>query len=346
MATLQRLLGQTVLGLFTLALMATAPAEPVDAANVVLPSMSAPQHPGRDGTLMVATSNAIELVSPTTGAVLHSVPIPDSYRLAYNATSPDSQMAVAPDGKAAFVAVIHSPMADHGASTSPMILEVPLDGGRVTVTATDAEAPSISPDGKSLAYLEYPLPGGAAGNGLTENLVTLNLVSRAQRTINLSADYEEANGPVGVNGLSWSPSGSTLAIATREFADVYGEFDDVRLLNPLHPIVAFGPRANPTLLRVAGGIPAPATNPSQFIDGYQAISFMPGGDVAVIDAEIGQADPLIQSRAVPPHFSLHQHDRELPGSSSINWPSALAGSYIFSAATMSARVAGGPTTHK
>src|SRR5580658_6335315 len=206
------------------------------------------QRPRPDGTLVVATANAIELVSPSTGAVTRTVPIPDTYVLALDASSPDSQMAVSPDGKMAYVAVKYRPRALPVNTPTPEILAVPLDGGRPRVAATDAVAPALSSDGGRLAYLEDTVPPGSTiPQRTSETVMVLNLKSRTREAFDLRAAYLEANGPVAVNGLSWSPSGATLAVSAVEFADVYGSFDSVVLLDPAAPV---NPEANPKLLRV------------------------------------------------------------------------------------------------
>jgi hypothetical protein len=242
--------------------------------------------PGRAGTLVLATANAIELVSASTGDVMRTVPIPDTYELALDASAPDSQMSVSPDGKTAYVTVTNGPGAFDVEAAPPEILAVPLDGGRPSVAVTEASAPAVSPDGNRLAYLADPLPlGGTVRQRPPETVMVLNLKSRTRKAYDLGAAYFEANGPVGVNGLSWSISGATLAVSIIEFADVYGSFDSVDLLKTATPV---SPEGNPKQLRVGATaqIP-PATDPSQFLFGFQSATYMTNGEVAVISAEPG-----------------------------------------------------------
>jgi hypothetical protein len=253
-------------------------------------------NPEHAGTLVLASANAIELVSPTTGAVMRTVAIPDTYELALDASAPDSQMAVAPDGKVAYVTVTNGPGSDDLAPLPPKILAVPLDGGTPSVVVTEAVAPAVSSDGDRLAYLDDPLPlEGTAPQRSSETVMVLNLKSRTTKAYDLRAAYFEANGPVGVNGLSWSPSGGTLAVSVIEFADIYGSYDSVDLLNPA---VAVNRDGNPKELRVRGiaQIP-PATDPSQFIAGLQSGTYMTNGDMTAIEAEPGEANPCSQPAA-------------------------------------------------
>jgi hypothetical protein len=248
---------------------------------------------GLAGTLALASANAIELVSPTTGAVMRTVRIPDTYELALNASEQDSQMALSPNGKMAYVTVTLGPGAFDVEPSPPEILAVPLDGGRPTVAVSGAIAPAVSPDGERLAYLEDSAPpDGTAVHRPSETVMVLNLKSRTRESFDLRAAYAEANGPVDVNGLSWSPSGATLAVSVVQFADVYGSFDSVGMLD-LHAAVS--PEDNPKQLRVRGiaSIP-PATNPSQFIPGFQSATYITHGDLAVINAEPGQTRPCSQ----------------------------------------------------
>jgi hypothetical protein len=257
------------------------------ATLVVAPGFRSDAFAGRlgpAGTLVLASANAIELVSPTTGAVLRTVPIPRTYELALDASAPDSQMAVAPDGKVAYVTVTNGPGSDDLKPLPPEILAVPLDGGRPTVAATAAVAPAVSPDGNRLAYLEEPLPPeGTARHGFSETVVVLNFKSGTRKAYDLRAAYFEANGPVGVNGLSWSPSSLTLAVSVIEFADVFGSFDSASLLNPA---VAVSPEGNPKQVRVRGiAQSTPPRTPPQFLFGFQSATYVTNGEIALISDE-------------------------------------------------------------
>jgi hypothetical protein len=250
--------------------------------------------PEAAGTLVLASANAIELVSPTTGTVIRTVPIPDTYQLALDASVPDSQMAVSPDGKTAYVTVTNGP-GSFDVNPSPLeILAVPLDGGKPTVAVTDAVDPAVSPDGDRLAYLEDTLPPeGTVLQQSSETVMVLNFKSKTHEAFDLRAAYAEANGPVAVNGLSWSPSGATLAVSVVEFADVYGSFDSVGLLDPA---AALSPEGNPKQLHVRGITLIPPTRaPSQFHFGFQSAAYMTNGEVALINAE-----PLLPHFCAPP----------------------------------------------
>lgn len=244
--------------------------------------------PAPVATLVVASATALQLVDPTTGAVVRTVPLPAPDELALDASEPDSQMAVAPDGKTAYVTV--QPAPGIGVRPAPPeILAVPLDGGAPAVVATDAVAPAVNRAGDRLAYLQdsAPVPrSGPVAPRPSETVVILNLATRARRALDLRDAYAEANGPVAVNGLSWSPSGSTLAVAVVEFADVYGSYDTVDLLDPAAPVS----QGNPELLRVRGSAPIPpAANPTRFVPGFQSATYRTDGDLAVISAEPAKA---------------------------------------------------------
>jgi hypothetical protein len=257
-----------------------------------LPSDAFAVRPEGAGTLVLAAAHALELVSPTSGAVLRTIRIPDDYEVALDASAPDSQMAVAPNGRVAYVTVTSGPASDDLAPLPPEILAVPLDGARPSVAASAAETPVVSPDGNRLAYLKETLPPEETPrNAFSETVMVLNLKSRTRKTYDLRAAYFEANGPIGVNGLSWSPSGDILAVSVIEFADVFGSFDSVDLFNPA---VAVGPQGNPKLLRVRGiAQSTPPRTPPQFLFGFESGAYETNGDISIISDEPS-------SQCVPP----------------------------------------------
>jgi hypothetical protein len=151
------------------------------ALGLMVPSAAVRQRPGSAGTLVAASTDAIDLISATTGDVLRSVPIPDSYQLALQASAPDSQMTLSPDGKTAYVTVNCGPARCNIEAAPPDILAIPIDGGRPTVVMADAMAPAISPDGKRLAYLEDSVPPGSSDQARTsETVAILKLTSGIQ----------------------------------------------------------------------------------------------------------------------------------------------------------------------
>jgi WD40-like Beta Propeller Repeat len=259
-------------------------------------------HPSPSGTLVLASAHTIELVSPTSGALERTLPIPSPYELAFDASVSDSQMAVSPDGKTAYVTVASGPESS-GVDSAPFeILAVPLDGAKPTVTVSDAVDPAVSPDGTRLAYLEDTLPArGMVLQRPSETVVIFNLKSKTQQMYNLGVTFLEGSGPNAVNGLSWSPFGATLAVAIVKAYDTFGAFDSAgildsaKALSPERYTEALRPEGNPrplargaTTFSDKQRIP-PGFSPPPFLFGFQSATYMTNGDIALIDAEPLQA---------------------------------------------------------
>jgi hypothetical protein len=148
--------------------------------------------PGSDsaGTFVTVRSDGtVELLSPRTGAVLHTLVGPSPTDS--DGRHPGDAYAVTATKKAAFIAYY---------SPRPVIERIPLGGGRLTYL-TYGMSPAVNRDGTELAVNRLASAGGSG----SDHVVVRDLDSGSERTVYSGSGI--------VEDLSWSANGTELAMS-------------------------------------------------------------------------------------------------------------------------------------
>ena len=119
--------------------------------------------------LVAVSGDSVEVLSASTGAVLRSVTIAPSL-----ATAIGAQIAVAPPGDTMYASTIVGTTC-----ASNLVVDVDLQSGFVRVVAEFASAPTISPNGSQLAYIDYSGPACSPDTITVEDLASGRQIGRA-----------------------------------------------------------------------------------------------------------------------------------------------------------------------
>jgi hypothetical protein len=223
------------------------------------PSPITPARPS--GIVGVTSAGALQVLNPATGTSIRT--------LVPGGVLPE-EITVSPNGTVYYATT-------HGCGTE--IYAVPVTGGRSTPVAAGA-LPAVSPDGKSLAFVQEPYASGgqpafwrcnSSQPVNSVNLVIRNLATGAQDTF-----IPPVNGSSAlvypIAHLSWSPDGTRIALS-------FGEVQDNNGWN----LVIFDPstaRSDILMNRIprTGQVPVRGGNRGFY---YREGVYLPNGDLLV-----------------------------------------------------------------
>jgi hypothetical protein len=211
--------------------------------------------------MAVTTAGALVRLDPTTGHQL-AILVPSGVV--------GDEVAVSHDGSDVYFEMDKG--CDH------QIWQVGINGGDPSVVAPEGSHPAISPSGNLLAYAQQPLsfsagcaPTGPDNGAGQWKLVVDNLSTHTEKDLPL-APAVVANGlPFSISHLSWSSTGSKLAVSIAAPEDNEGWA--LNIVDPANDSYYFGD-AVPTV-PVAGGV---SPGRSYWREGV----FQPDGDLFVV----------------------------------------------------------------
>ncbi len=235
-------------------------------------------------TLAAMIGGHLELLNPTTGQVERSIEVGDSGTggLAINST-----------GETAYITLAV------GAGCDTDIISVDLATGTERVVADNAASPAVSPDGRDLAYVAVQAAVAYCPPG---NVEVTNLTDGATRSWNLTPQAPAGQVTGQVDGLSWSPDGTQLAVGTLLVANSGIRFLDVTEdLSPTNPtvLIADGHYTSPQYLPDGNLV---VVSPFCGIDAASCPSPLPGSNISSIDTLNPRTGRVLS--VIPSNFQL------------------------------------------
>lgn len=241
---------------------------PGPVAGTTSGSASSPTVARPPDVVAVTASGSLVVLDSTSGTVLRTL-YPGNVRPARvgpGSTGDAEEVAVSPDGRTVYFAV--------SGACQQEVESIPVGGGQAKKIDV-GDVPALSPDGRELAYAREwpPNPGPACPTPTSPSvLVVRNLSAGTVRTYQLP-DVLGAGHPLGINHLSWDPSGRKLAVSTAEIQD--GEGMSVQIFDRDNGQPAVPDPAKPPTIPVVGG---------QDPDGsyYNQATFLPDGHLFTV----------------------------------------------------------------
>lgn len=259
------------------------------------------------GIVAVTTAGLVEVLDPET--------LDATKQLSGDQDAVGDEISVTPDGKTVYFA------AKQGCAAH--VMSVPVNGGAPAAQVANGVLPSVSPDGRKLAFVREPYSGGPAprvryecGTGGMASLVIMDLPSGSSTTRPI--------GTLPISHISWSADGASVLLSAGPADGNKGWQLDTVLVNGTGGI---------------GTIPVTGENaPSSY---YREGIYLPGGGLLVNriccdDASVKPASSLIlridqagnEVRRIAKAFADKDHT-SMTADPSGHWIMYLSGSDLF-----------------